>query len=259
MASGFKSVHPLVEQALREIGIEDGDVSQGWGYAQASAGYHEPEGTAGGRRYSSCVDLTGRLGWSTDLRARLLTAGLVPFYRDWEGNEHTHCVAVGLRNDAGKITIRRGPREQIDDYLAGRDGTTAHAALTGTRAATRAERVRLAEEVDCWSPRIRVMVLDLNGRAIPGAYGFLEGERTVCLVRPLVEALGWTILSSSGAEVTLQRAGKQVTLSGQGAGLYLAGNRLRGVVAALAAALGCVVDYRDDGGYRGVCRIHNDR
>src|ERR1035437_10737392 len=112
MAGGYDSIHPKMAAALQELGVADGQVTQGYGYAAASAGCHAPEGRTAcypaGHPFSSCADLDYGLA-AAEFVDRLIDAGFCPFVREegngWSGASHIHCVYVGARDWRGQVTL----------------------------------------------------------------------------------------------------------------------------------------------------------
>lgn len=196
MAKGFKELHPIIRENLKNIGIKDEEVTQAWGTkVKASAGFHDPEGWVtdefGKHRYSSCVDLTGRLPFSPELKSHLISAGFCPFFRDWTGNRHIHCVYVKFS------TILEGPKSQIIDYIEGKNGLVGHAKLNGPLAPTKEERkiVKAAFDANDGHNTVKVM---FNNKKI-NCYAFMGKiesgqEVTRCELRPFVEFFGSKVI-----------------------------------------------------------------
>lgn len=198
MAKGYKSLHPLTAEVLQELGVPDKHVTQGYGNASASAGYHKAEGYYKGRQFSSCVDLAWRDDYvNPRWKSRAVAAGLVPFFRDWPGNRHVHCVHVGLRTTNGSVAILDGPRMQIVDYTRGLNGLVGHAKLRGELAPTAQERKAVLDVYKAWAPNYATTVY-LNGKRLP-CYAWLHGltGRVMAEVRPLIEGLGGRILDTT--------------------------------------------------------------
>jgi hypothetical protein len=251
MASGFKSVHPLTEQVLRDLGVQDEQVTQGWGYAAASAGFHAPEGTYAGRRYSSCVDIA----WTDEFcnaqwRSRATAAGLCPFFRDWAGNQHIHIVHVGLRDDGGKVRILDGPRMQIVDYIHGLNGLVGHAPLEGWQCPSAAERELIRQAYAAWAPYYQTAVYDPDG--LPVRCYAWEGKVNVTVeVRPVLERLGCRIIDSTSAGLII-RTDDGKLLAPPCDGFYVAGEFLRGPIRKVVEPLGkYIVDAQWDDEVRG--------
>lgn len=196
MASGYSSIHPIMAKNLSNIGIKSEKVTQGYGYATASAGFHSPEGwivdNYGRHRYSSCVDLSASLGFTASLKSRLVAAGFCPFFRDWPGNKHIHCVYVGLS------TILDGPKSQIIDYINGKNGLVGHDKLTGELSPTDIEKKNIKAAFDASDGHNTVKVYYKDSEI--KCYAFLgkilgePEEITRCELRPFVEFFGAKIL-----------------------------------------------------------------
>jgi hypothetical protein len=246
-ASGFQSVHPKMEQALRGIGIEDRHISQGWGYAKASSGYHSPVGWVDGHRYSTCVDLRTTIGCNADMKSRLVAAGFAPFFRlggSWKknDNEHVHCVYVG------DLPLLPGPHQQAEDYARGLNGLVGHDLMTGPLSPSEEERAVVSTALETHVPHVAVSVLDPKGNSIR-CYAYLERvrwsglDKVRCEVRPFVQYWGGVILDQK----TFSYKGKTIQLSP--ASPRLSGNFLRANVAELARMLGLRVSdfsFRDN-------------
>ena len=207
MASGLSTCHPKTAADLRALGITEDQVIQTWGYADASAGYHAPEGYyalangAGHRPFSSCVDLTYALASrGQELVDRLLDASICPFVRQqgngWSGSSHIHCVQVGLTDWQGHTTILAGPRMQIMDYVRGLSGLVGHAPIPENCFPPSAvQRAHIQSQYQSWAVGLEVDVYSPENARIP-CYCFLErfpGEdqdHARCEVRPFVEFWG---------------------------------------------------------------------
>lgn len=183
MPSGYSSIHPLTEQALRNLGVTSSQVTQGYGSAPASAGYHTAVGTADGRKFSHCVDLTAAL-ISKDFMHKLWAAGFVAFARvqgrGWSGASHIHAIHLGLTADDGQPHLLSGPRAQIVDFLKQppRSGLVGHALLTSyvPPAALQAD---LRRQYEGWLPDYPTRVLAPGQQQI-NCYAWLEaGQVTV--------------------------------------------------------------------------------
>lgn len=197
MAKGFASIHPIMAKNLQNIGIKNEQITQGWGTTVvASAGYHDPEGwvvdSYGRHRYSSCVDLTASLGFTPELKSRLVAAGFCPFFRDWTGNRHIHGVYCGFK------TIKDGPKSQIVDYINGKNGLVGHDKLTGELAPTDAEKKIIKAAYDASDGHNTVKVLydekEVNCYAFMGKIPGKPDEITRCELRPFIEFFNAKIL-----------------------------------------------------------------
>ncbi|MEN6545363.1 MAG: hypothetical protein ABFE07_04910 [Armatimonadia bacterium] len=239
MANGYKSLHPLTQEVLQQLGVPDGDVTQAWGSAPASAGYHAAEGYYKGRKFSSCVDLEWEAEYRTTAwKSRAVAAGLLPFYRDWLNNRHIHCVHVGLKDTKGRVTILSGPRTQIVDYTRGLNGLVGHAKLTGKLAPTAAERKDILERYAAWAPSYATKVY-LNGKRIP-CYAWLDGTvgAVTVEVRPLLEAMGFRILDWAGSRLLVRSPmADTLELSNVTLGADLHGEFLRAPVRSIVKAI----------------------
>lgn len=134
LASGMD---PEASDRLRCAGVTSGMVTQTVGYAAASAGYHAPDGNVDGHPYTAAVDLSVRGLTQTQIRAlldRLGQNGFAAWYR-WPGHDgwpsseapHIHAVFAG-------VIMKSQLREQVRDYLAGRNGLASHTTYTFWRA-----------------------------------------------------------------------------------------------------------------------------
>jgi hypothetical protein len=246
MARGYAALHESTEALLAELGIPDEAVSQGWGTAvAASAGFHNPEGKSpGGRRYSSCFDLR----WpalTKDLRDKLVAAGVCVFPRDWPGNQHHHCVQVGLRTKGGRCAILPGPRVQIRDFIACRTGLVGHRPWVGRWEPTAHERSAILAAYTDWVPDVATQVR-VATHGVP-CYAWLEGPKTrrvvTCEVRALVEGLGGRVIAGGLNDVGLRAANGRNVIVTVYPDAYLAGEFLRAPVRPIAEALGYAVGF----------------
>lgn len=180
MASGFKSCHPVTVELLKQLGVEDGDVTQGVGAAAASAGTHNQVGAYQGVKYGPCVDLRYSLA-NPDFIARLWQAGLVAFVRDaasgWSGSRHIHAVCLGLVDDAGNKHLPPICNTQVTDFLHSppRSGLAGHGYLQGAYKPTPAMQKVVAAQYKAWFPGYATKVLSPEGHIIP-CYAQLEGD-----------------------------------------------------------------------------------
>jgi hypothetical protein len=126
IASGMD---PEASDRIRCAGVTAAMITQTVGFASASAGYHAPDGNVDGHPYTAAVDLSVR-GLSTSeisaLLHRLGQNGFAAWYRQpghdgWPSSEvaHIHAVFAG-------VIMKSQLREQIRDYLAGRNGLASH-------------------------------------------------------------------------------------------------------------------------------------
>lgn len=245
-AVGFSTMHPLSVNGLRACGIDESDVSQTWGTnVAASAGFHAPEGKIDNHNYSSCVDLRWHLtSKGPALKSRLVEAGFCPFYRDWSGNRHIHCVHVGLRDQHDKVRILAGPRTQIIDFTRGLNGLVGHDALTGPYAPTRDERDQIRKQYEAWVPHVAIKVFEDDGSWIP-CYAFVEESGiTRCEARPLLEKLGCSVAYSNGVLI-VTKGGKKLDMSKSNARLE-GGQFVRVDLRPAAEAAGHEVTFKGD-------------
>ena len=124
-------LHPDASDALRSIGITAAGISQTIGNAAASAGTHAQDGVAQNHPYSAATDLRVR-GWSSARLKALLDAlghvGFAAWYRNpgsdhWPAGQvvHIHAVYAGA-------PMKHILRDQVHDFLHGRNGLASHAA-----------------------------------------------------------------------------------------------------------------------------------
>jgi len=223
MANGYDSLHPVQAEALKECGVPSHAVTQGWGYARASAGYHDPEGTINGRRFSSCFDLSMSVV-TPNLLNRLVQAAIAPFVRTretgWGGSAHCHCVSVGLVGDTGKPTILPGPRSQIKDWCEGQNGLRGHdmqphwQGWRQSRGAHLSQVADLRAHYEAWVPDYATAVYTLANRVPCYAwYEALEGK-VRCDVRMFVGALGGYVTwdAEAGQAQAYDNYGKPIAL-----------------------------------------------
>lgn len=120
---------PEASDRLRCAGVSPSQVTQTVGFAAASAGFHAPDGTVDGHSYTAAVDVSVR-GLSTSqittLLDRLGQNGFAAWYRNpghdgWPADEvaHIHAVFAG-------VIMKAQLRDQVRDYLAGRNGLASH-------------------------------------------------------------------------------------------------------------------------------------
>jgi hypothetical protein len=204
MAHGYETLHPIHAAALKQCGVPDWAITQTYGYATASAGYHSPEGKCNGLPFSSCLDLSMK-AVTPDLLNRLVQAGIAPFVRTsetgWSGSAHCHCVGIGLTSDGGKVTILPGPRSQLKDWCAGYNGLAHRAPQPRWQGwlQTVAQRQDLAAHYSAWVPDYATGVYR-GGDRLPCYAWFESPQNTVrCDVRMLVEALGGRVTWNAAA------------------------------------------------------------
>jgi hypothetical protein len=126
-------LHPDASDALRQIGLDAGDISQTIGSAAASAGTHAQDGTAEGKPYSAATDIRVAGLTQTQIKKRLAdlaSVGFVAWYR-WPGHDgwpaseapHIHAIWVGAKM---KLSLR----DQVRDWIAGKNGLASHTTYT---------------------------------------------------------------------------------------------------------------------------------
>ena len=126
-------LHPEASDRLRCIGITADGISQTIGHAAASAGYHEVDGQANGHDYCAAVDIRIMGRNNAQLRTLLQQLGengFAAWYR-WPGHDgwpaadapHIHAVFVG-------VPMKVQLREQVRDFLVGKNGLTSHTHYT---------------------------------------------------------------------------------------------------------------------------------
>lgn len=256
MPNGYSSLHPAQRAILQEIGLPSAAVTQGWGHAAASAGYHDAEGTYGGP-FSSCLDL--KVGAVTsEILNRLAQASICPFVRTretgWRGSEHVHCVTVGLRDGRGNVTIKPGPRSQILDWIRGLSGLVGHREQPAWNGwlQNSEQRADMRRHYEGWVPDLATGVWRGDER-LP-CYAWYEGlQQTVrCDVRRLGEALGGRVTWTSNGGHLYDDHGREVALrSGKLEVAYF-----RADVREIAEAFGYEVGFTTNGAS---CRVELTR
>jgi len=241
VARGWKSIHPLMEEGLKNCGIKEEDITQGWGFASASNGFHAPEGWIDGHKFSSCVDLTWRVA-SVQLKSRLVEAGFCPFFRDWPGNMHIHCVFVGAKDARGKVTILPGPRMQIIDFINGKNGLASHKPITGVYAPTADEREQIKEQYAKWAPHYATRVLTGDGRQIK-CYAFYDNSNVRCEIKSFLLAYGYPMYMEGNKVYVILRNGKKESLDHCRPRLE-GGQFVRGDIRPLAETIGKSVTFQ---------------
>ena len=247
MARGWNSIHPQMAANLKNIGIKEWQITQGYGTAKASAGYHKPEGTIDNHFYSSCVDLTWSIA-SIELKDRLIEAGFCPFFREWTGNYHIHAVFVGAKDGYGKVRILPGPRMQIIDYINGKDGLVGHNMLVGKYAPNAEQRLQIKRQYEAWAPHVNTKVFSSTGSQI-NCYAFMEpyASKTRCEVRSFYEWWGVKVFWD-GSKIACSYKDKLLDTSK--AEIKIEGSFARGNIRQLAEALGLTIDFREiENGY----------
>lgn len=181
MASGFKT-HPIIVNALKEIGIKEWQVTQTYGNAAASSGFHLAEGNYNGQLYSSCTDLSISVLNKKNIDL-LIEAGFCPYARigaKWNNNEHIHTIFVGLKDSNGKITIKPGPKQQIISWYKGYDGLVGNNKYSGSYAPTEEQKQQIKQQFNSWSTHISTDVFYINKISNRNneinCYAFLENE-----------------------------------------------------------------------------------
>lgn len=127
MASGFASCHEDQVARLKALGLPSGAVTQGVGYAAASAGTHGPVGVKDGHPYGHCIDLSPTdLPFQRSYFDKLVEQGFAPFPREvWpNGGAHWHCVDLTRPlNDAGDDPDHKDSvNHQLAEWVTGGDG-----------------------------------------------------------------------------------------------------------------------------------------
>jgi hypothetical protein len=126
-------LHPRASDALRAAGVTASRIVQTIGSAAASAGTHASDGTVDGKAYTAAVDLRTKdltQAQILALSSALATNGYAAYYR-WPGHDgwpaseapHIHAVYAGC-------AMKRSLRDQIHDWLAGKNGLASHTAYT---------------------------------------------------------------------------------------------------------------------------------
>ena len=211
MAHGISTTHPLTAKKLLECGFAEGDVTQSYGSADASAGFHEPSGYVDGEPYSDCFDLHFE-SVTEKRRDRLVAAGVCVFPRYvpwWTKDHHVHCIDVGLTDDGGECCILSGPRQQIVDFCVAappRNGLAGHAQWPAAMEwkPSPVEQHRIAAAYQVWVPDFATKVFGPAGNWLP-CYAWFEAAlgQVTCEVRALVEGLGWTVGDATEATTTI--------------------------------------------------------
>jgi hypothetical protein len=246
MASGYNLMHPIMKAALKELGVNDNQISQTVGSATASVGFHESEGNCkdgnATHPFSSCVDLTYQLA-SPEFKSNMVEASFCPFVRDtgsFATNRHIHAVYVGLKDSHGKVSILPGPRAQILDYINGKNGLVGHAYLTGKYSPTQDERQQIDKQYKDWMPHHSTTVLSPEGNVID-CLAFLEQDAVRCEIPSFYDywSIKQTITSNGyhfyneGTELNISNAHPKIE----------GGTFLRGDLRAIANAIGLGITF----------------
>lgn len=247
---GFAACHPLSVEVLKATGVTSGSVTQGWGDAKASAGYHKSVGLCGGKKYSTCFDLAYDLATPL-LIEQLGMAGIAAFVRNWPGNQHIHCVQAALLDDNKRPLILDGPRSQLLDWMHSPDaldGLVGHRRLSNSVpiacCPTPYLQAHLRHIYSAWLPDYPTKVLSPEGQQIV-CYAWL-GDGTV--TADMVKFLTWwgcSVLTSKGGEphqfFSAALNGKKIDLSR--CNPVFDGRRWRGQVRGMAEALSLGVSF----------------
>jgi len=241
-------LHPIVTNALKELGVTASQITQTVGSAPASAGFHSSEGTIDGHAYTSCVDLSWNLA-SASFKSHLVEAGFVPFFRypasGWLQSKHIHAIFVGLKDHNGNVRILPGPRQQIIDAYKGLNGLAGHSAYRGDYTFTDDEKAKIKAAYAGWVPDIATAVIGLDGKQIT-CYAFFEGGTVRCEVRPLFEHFGVDILGWQNGDLICKMNGKVLDLGGAHCEV-VGGQFTRGNVRQLAEAIGLNIGFEMSG------------
>lgn len=246
--NGFESIHPLTTHKLQALGLPSDAVTQGYGTATASAGFHESVGEVDGHGWSPCIDLSPRyVPYGRTWLSHLVDAGLAAFARNgdngWYGSEHWHCIDVALGH------LLEGVETQVHDFCNGRNGLASHGHFYGPLAPDASQQQSIREVYLNADPRLPAKVVSPSGLVIP-CYGFAEDDVTRVEVRPLIEFVGGTVIDLShyslGGEVT----------SIASANPAISGDFLRADLRALASSLALGVEFAvDEDGMAATARL----
>lgn len=193
MARGFASVHPSSKARLEAAGVKSWQVTQGWGYASASAGTHAPVGHYQGAKFGHCIDISMDYQPTREHFDALVEQGFAPFVRLWPGNKHWHIIdASGLPADNGRRPNHLGlVNSQLRDWCRGLNGLRDHGKVSPNWNPTEAQRQFIR---DIWYKHrdfgaIRPRIIGPSGNEIDcGAR--IEGGSMVGRVAPILDALG---------------------------------------------------------------------
>ena len=244
-ATGWKSIHPLMQAALSNIGVKGTSITQGWGTnVAASAGFHDPEGEIDGHPYSSCVDLSWSIA-SVELKSLLVEAGFAPFFRypasGWTGSKHIHSVFIGITDASGSPTILAGPRQQINDAYRGLNGLAGHSTYRGNYTFTDDERTRIRSLYSDWVVDEATRIISPEGNEIL-SYAFFEGDAVRCEVRPFYTYWGVHIVGWQDGNLICEHDGKTLDLTAAKPAI-VGGQFTRANVRQLAEAIGLKVKF----------------
>jgi len=189
---GFASCHPDVVLLLQHLGVENWMVTQGLGYAAASAGSHGKVGTYQGVDFGYCVDLAISLA-TRPFVDKMAASGFASWARigpAWAGNEHIHAVYAGaLPKDGGGVARRLPlPERQITDWIRSLNGLRGHAHMLPLWDPDPAQEAFLHAVRDA-GDRVRPVVVKLGKQVVPCVAVLALGATRVEL-RPVAEALG---------------------------------------------------------------------
>lgn len=258
---GFTACHPLTVEVLKSLGIKSGNVTQGWGDAAASAGYHRAVGYADGRKYSTCFDLSYALA-CPDLIAELCQAGIAAFVRNWDGNQHVHCVHAALSDNKGRALILDGPRAQLLDFMhvpEALDGLKGHQLLRRSvpvnetpNALQQAHLRRIYQE---WLPDYPTRVL-APGKQQIACYAWLDDDQVTAEVVKFLT--WWGCQVTGGADADGRNPWLKVMYKGQTLDLIAGkptfdGRRWRAGLRAMGDLLKLSSHFTWDAGHRSCC------
>ena len=145
VSKGRFSVHPDTWPRLQQIGVSSAQITQGVGYVSASAGTHSEVGKRLGRPFGHCIDISASFAPTRSHFDLLVEQGFIPFFRDWAGNRHWHCIdAMQLCDDAGNIPVRVAlVISQINEWFVGEDGLIGDGKLPSWRTPTADQKTHI--------------------------------------------------------------------------------------------------------------------